>query len=975
MRGALAQPVELVLTAARPAQARGYEAQLAARERLGDLPSGVRWRVVTDPGGRRAGSGAATALGMLATARELAGGTFAERFGGRRTLIIHSGGDSKRLPAFAAVGKAFAPLPVRRPSGAPATIFDLILADLAAMSAPAAGQVLVASGDAVVGAGRESIDLDTAGVVGIAQRGSVERGSRHGVYVADRDGLVRDFLQKPSAAEAKSKGAIRSDGTLLVDTGLVSFDPRAAEAVLHGFGVELAADGSIVVDGLLGAIERGETGNVDLYHHLLLALVPTVSEADFLASLKAEAGTVLGDGLLALRRALSGTGFTVRLSRGEGFLHAGTTREYLETVLRDRDTAKRFGLSIGNGLRAVGSAACAASLRRGASAVVEGCLEATLALGGENLVVGLPKGAKATLPRGVGCVALPISRAQWATILFHVDDDPKRLLAEGGTIVGQPAAKWCAERGLELRDLAGDTLWDARLWRIGKRPEIDACMFSPKPPPRGWRSARRASLAELLNDVSHERMVALEAAIAARRRVDAPLAALLGDDHASAQSLATGVAPREWKRLARTLRGESRRAGPLERARALAVAARIEGRDDLPWDAFDAVSEAVSTDVHCPTRCPKPGVRFDEAAWASAPARIDLAGGWSDTPPICNERGGSVVNLAIALDGRLPVQVVAKRLEEPVIAIHSVDLGLTAVFRSARELHRHRDPRDWTALAKAALRLAGLVPPTPKGRLESWLKPFGGGLSLATFAAVPKGSGLGTSSILGAAALACLDRATGRTSTRDELIERTSALEQLIATRGGWQDQVGGMLPGFKIARTVAGPRQIPSVELLAAQGRFVAQLEARAVFCFTGLRRMARDILQRVVERYLVRDGDVLATIARLREGAERMREAIAAGDLDRFAAAHRDYWSLKTTIDPNATTPAIERFVAPFAKHLDAWSLPGAGGGGFLFLLAKSEADAERIRGSIERAPPHPLARIVPWAVAREGLRVSNA
>ena len=38
---------------------------------------------------------------------------------------------------------------------------------------------------------------------------------------------------------------------------------------------------------------------------------------------------------------------------------------------------------------------------------------------------------------------------------------------------------------------------------------------------------------------------------------------------------------------------------------------------------------------------------------ASCPARIDIAGGWSDTPPITYEHGGAVINAAVAIDGEV----------------------------------------------------------------------------------------------------------------------------------------------------------------------------------------------------------------------------------------------------------------------------------------------------------------------------------
>ncbi len=39
--------------------------------------------------------------------------------------------------------------------------------------------------------------------------------------------------------------------------------------------------------------------------------------------------------------------------------------------------------------------------------------------------------------------------------------------------------------------------------------------------------------------------------------------------------------------------------------------------------------------------------RFDAAV------RMDIAGGWSDTPPITYENGGAVLNMAVMVDGKV----------------------------------------------------------------------------------------------------------------------------------------------------------------------------------------------------------------------------------------------------------------------------------------------------------------------------------
>jgi fucokinase len=1004
-------PIDIVVTAAREAQARGYRAFLADREQAGELPAGARWMVVTDPDGRRAGSGAATALALeavvsSASSRTSASGNRRSSIGsvlrGRRVIIIHSGGDSRRLPAFAAVGKAFAPLPTTRPAGGPATVFDLVLADLLGLPSSADGDVFVASGDAVVGAGSERIDCAGDGVVGIAQAGSIERATRHGVYVARADGTVTNFLQKPSPAIARAADAVRRDRSVLIDTGIVRFSPRGAEALLRGFGVKPSPGGGRTARGLLARVASGRARPIDLYDHVLTALVPGLSEAEFRKRLGIRDGDDDRRAIGELRTALRDVEFAVRLSNTSGFLHLGTTREYIDLLTRDVQTSLRYDLvppSRAARIRSIGSHGGTCTAPGGALALVVGCLGARLRLAGENLVVGLPPVTPPlALPRGFGCVAIPVGTNEWATVVFHVDDDAKTLLSADPRWAGASVGLLERRAGFPFTASAPPeraTLWDARLWRITARPEVEPWMVGVGQPSASQRRASRLSMAELLDRVDHARIVKLERQIRSddfahvcgvdAADVDSPRARQAGDvlradDRLGATAFIRCLARPQRVRVAAALVADAKGRSPLLRARALATAGRIVGgraEQGLRAEALAAVGEAVSDVLPLPRDQRSAVIRPDETVWASAPARIDLAGGWSDTPPICFERGGTVVNLAVDLDNRPPVNAIAKLFDAsvaPAITIHSVDLGEHRTIRTTEELFNHRDPRDWTALVKAALRIAGIAPPSPKVELRRWLERFGGGLSLSILAAVPKGSGLGTSSILGATVLACLDRVVGRQFSSATLVARTSLLEQMIATRGGWQDQIGGLEPGLKIARSEPGLVQRPTVERVPLSPDFKRDLAERAVLCFTGQRRMARNILERVVERYLVRDIGVLDIVAKLKDGAERMRTAALEDNLDAFAREVSRYWALKVELDPLALTPEIAAMAEAFRKDTLAWTLPGAGGGGFLFFIARDRRGAERIRRGFRVQPQHRLARPVEWSFARHGLRLGS-
>ena len=126
--------------------------------------------------------------------------------------------------------------------------------------------------------------------------------------------------------------------------------------------------------------------------------------------------------------------------------------------------------------------------------------------------------------------------------------------------------------------------------------------------------------------------------------------------------------------------------------------------------------------------------------------RIDLAGGWTDTPPFSLYTGGNVVNMAIELNGQPPLQVYVKPCRENHIVLRSIDMGATEVVKSHEELRDYRKLGSPFSIPKAALGLCGFLPEfaaEPFDSLEKRLRAFGGGIELTLLAAIPAGSGLG----------------------------------------------------------------------------------------------------------------------------------------------------------------------------------------------------------------------------------------
>ena len=156
----------LVVTASNEAQARGYRAMVAPL--VGALAKKIL--VVPDPGGKRVGSLGST-VGVLKKLGDVSK---------MRVLICHSGGDSKRLPSYAAIGKAFVPVPGSH--GETVSLFERIVANMEQLRLPKSG-VLVVCGDVAPEFDFASCDFSKSGVTGVAYYDSPEEGSRHGVYV------------------------------------------------------------------------------------------------------------------------------------------------------------------------------------------------------------------------------------------------------------------------------------------------------------------------------------------------------------------------------------------------------------------------------------------------------------------------------------------------------------------------------------------------------------------------------------------------------------------------------------------------------------------------------------------------------------------------------------------------------------------------------------------------------------------------
>ncbi len=980
-----------VLTASNERQAEAYQAQLEARRESGLLPTDTQFEVIPDPDGLRIGSGGATLRVLSVLAQELCAHhpDFENPFAGRRILMIHSGGDSKRLPHCSAIGKLFARVPHQLPDGRPSSLFDELLVSFSGLPGQVPPGILVASGDTLVLFDHLQLTLASSGVVGVAAAAPADVGTHHGVYVTQGSSRrVHGFLHKPSMERMRADGALQPDGRVQIDTGLVWFDPHPANRALS------------LAEGLAELISQGVT--INLYGDILAPLAQTADYATYLAD------TSDGPATLALQQVrrmvwetMRRTPFTVEVLHPAVFVHFGTTREYLDVL---REGVRLFGscgwrgqttswvppaalVKAGERLLTVNSYVRGGTLSDGC--LLDSRLETRLELEGEALLAHVTTEREAlTLRSGVALDQIPLHQPPgWVTRFFGLGDDPKRSLDDGGTFLNLPWQEWLGAANVSANDVwpgaehsSQCTLWEAKLYPLcGTREEsldLVVWMQAPETAPSElvarWRDARRLSLGESYVQADVRRLVREEAEIEDRVRARHFCAGVEREQPASDLAQLLG-APRDRARRARLV-GDWLEASldpwlPMRGYKALEVATHERRWEDR---AFSSLARL----VRAHTRPPPPARLADGLAQrrvrVRAAARIDFSAGWNDTPPHSLERGGTVLNAAVRLNGELPIVVEAELLDEPVLVLESPDMNATFRPRHAGDVLNYANPADPFALHKASLVFRGIVPSdTPlDARLADTLRPGGYGLRLMTATSIPRGSGLGTSSILAGAILHCLARLLGQEIEQAQLFDEVLCLEQMITTGGGWQDQIGGLVGGIKLITTEPGLPQVAHLEPVPLTPTLKRALDERLVLVYTGQRRLAKNLLRAVMGRWMARDPQMVEVLHGMGRLALRIRDALVAEDLDTFGELVAQHWEMYKLTDPGCTNPFIDSLLALCQPYMMGAKLAGAGGGGFAMVIARDARAALGLRDAVKRRFPQGNVAVWDCEVAEEAL-----
>ncbi len=395
------------------------------------------------------------------------------------------------------------------------------------------------------------------------------------------------------------------------------------------------------------------------------------------------------------------------------------------------------------------------------------------------------------------------------------------------------------------------------------------------------------------------------------------------------------------------------------------------------------------------------------------PVRMDLThSAWSDIFFLGMDypEGAKVLNASVNLGVRgrdrapkPPIEVYLRVIDEPVLRLASVDLGVTADITSLAEVFDFA--RDYLGLLKAAIIAAGIVPPGVEGSGQSLadllarLVGPGRGLELVSNVNnIPKGSRLAVSTNLLAALISAGMRATSQASSLQGALEeherrlvlaRAILGEWLGGSGGGWQDS-GGVWPGLKLIQGVLAKegdaefghsrgRLMPTHKVFGledASAAVRAKLQESLVLVHGGMAQNVGPILEMVTEKYMLRcepewqaRGEALGIL-------DEILAALQAEDVPRIGAAtSRNFAGPLQTIIPWAgnfyTETLMDKARAEFgADFWGFWMLGGMSGGGMGFIFdpnRKAEAQdrlqaiMSQTKRSMESALPFAMEPVV--------------
>lgn len=301
-----------------------------------------------------------------------------------------------------------------------------------------------------------------------------------------------------------------------------------------------------------------------------------------------------------------------------------------------------------------------------------------------------------------------------------------------------------------------------------------------------------------------------------------------------------------------------------------------------------------------------------------APLRLGLAGGGTDVEPYVTKFGGEVLNVTLN-------KFVYTQISE-------LNSGQVCLYDGSSDLEVNYFVSDLPAEDDS------LMLCIYRYMFDKFRNGVYQPLSIRTYSEVPFGSGLGGSSTATVSIMKGLFLYFGIEVDDYELAAEAFHVERnVFGLSGGAQDQYAAVFGGVNHLQFRADSVLVNSLRIRSS---IMLSLESKLMLYYTGKSRASAQIIDSQIKNQKQSVSSTLKALHRVRDNVALMKEALLKGDFEKLYDVINSGWRDKKKLSSQISSTSIDE---TYDRLINAGALcgkiSGAGGGGFMWLLAPLE------------------------------------
>ena len=927
----------IIITASNDVQAKGFNQQI--QQRINYLPKRTKFLVIKDGKNEKIGSGGAT-LAVLKKIRELE-----NYFKDLKILLIHSGGDSAGNPQYSALGKLFSPIPRVLPDGRPSSLFDEIIISMSSVTTIITEGMVILSGNALLLFNPLKINISSNDIACITFKEDPENADGNGIIIGDNNDYVKKILPKKNMEYLKEIGALDENGFVDINTGFLIFSYKFMN-ILYGL-IDSEKKYSEFVNSKV---------RLNLYVDFMYPLTEeSTLESFYQEKPKGELSNELTNVRKKIWNEFKKNNLRlkhIKLSPS-AMIHFCSIPEVMSLMNKDMDNYRDIGwdniINSSSDIISSYNSIITPGCLIGKNSYIEMSYIHENAKIGNNVYLSFVEIKDKYIPDNVILHVLKQKNGKIVCRIFGINDDMKEDKIFGKKISSLPFGFNNAEN----------------LWNVKIFPECDSMdeavtnalnIYNICHNNDGnlslWKKLNKKSISDF-NEVDTYSLIEWNKKM--EDLVKCGKIERLIHDKKNVQNVQGLFDKKELNEVQKKwLEDKLQNSSFSTKIRLLYYLGVTIKSEELIKKCFKEIRDIIVNNNLNKNKYNDKCRIIKEKHKVTMPLRVNFAGGWTDTPPYCLENGGVVLNAPILLNLKRPVEVIIEKIKEKKIIFESKDIDERVEYTSIEDLQDIDDPFKPFSLQKSSLIICGIIP-RKGGNLEEILERIGSGFIIRSeVIGTPKGSGLGTTSILALTVAKAVYEFFGIEYDKNDLYTDVLAIEQMMTTGGGWQDQVGGGSRGINIISTQPGIEQKINIKKLNISEKTKEELEKRFFLIYTGERRLSRNLLREIESKYLGNVEETLRALKKIQELPEEMAYALESGNIDLFGILLNVHLEYSKIIDKGSTNSLIQKIFAVIDDLIVGKMVCGAGGGGFLQIILKNTVTKEMVHNRLRAVFP---------------------